>query len=106
MYQRVKAHLGVRTLYSKRLVREGVIDEAGVALLIEERIRRYEDALARAKEIAATQKGGTGVPHVNHAQDGRATIKPELDGSEVTVTAVEADVVQKIARQISVVPEG
>src|SRR5882724_11585533 len=55
MYQRVKEHPGVRAKYAKRLVREGVIDEAGVNQLIEERIRRYEDALARAKEIAATQ---------------------------------------------------
>ncbi len=122
MYQRVKAHPGVRTLYAKRLVREGVIDEAGVTQLIEERVRRYEDALARAKEIAATQKsaetqasheGGTGVPPVTHAQDARATIKPahkpqvvELDGSEVVETAVDADVIKNITRQISVVPEG
>jgi 2-oxoglutarate decarboxylase len=113
MYNRVKAHPGVRTLYAKRLVREGVIDEAGVNQLIEERIRRYEDALARAKEIAATQKGGTGVPPVTHAQDARATIKPtvvpqivELDGSDIVDTGVAADVVKSIARQISVVPEG
>jgi 2-oxoglutarate dehydrogenase E1 component len=108
MYQRVKAHPGVRTLYAKRLVREGVYDEAAVQQLIEERIRRYEDALARAKEIAATQKGGTGVPPVNNAQDARATIKPpvvELDGSETFNTSVDLEIIQNIARQISVVPE-
>jgi 2-oxoglutarate dehydrogenase E1 component len=109
MYQRVKAHPGVRTLYAKRLVREGVIDEAGVNQLIQERIDRYEDALARAKEIAATQKGGTVVPPVNHAQDARATIKPpvvELDGSETVDTSVSLEIIKNIARQISVVPEG
>jgi 2-oxoglutarate dehydrogenase E1 component len=96
MYQRVKAHTGVRTLYAKRLVREGVIDEAGVNKLIEERIRRYEDALARAKEIAATQKSvETVAPQVT-----------ELDGSVVVDTAVDSDVVKNIAHQISVVPEG
>ena len=96
MYQRVKAHTGVRTLYAKRLVREGVIDEAGVNKLIEERIRRYEDALTRAKEIAATQKSAEAVvPQTT-----------ELDGSEVVDTAVDSDVVKNIARQISVVPEG
>jgi len=96
MYQRVKAHPGVRTLYAKRLVKDGVIDEAGVNQLIEERIRRYEDALARAKEIAATQKSAE-------------THKPpvvELDGSDVIETGVEVDLVQRITRQISVVPEG
>jgi 2-oxoglutarate dehydrogenase E1 component len=109
MYQRVKAHPGVRTLYAKRLVREGVYDETAVQQLIEERIRRYEDALARAKEIAATQKGGTGVPPVNHAQDARATIKPpvvELDGSDIVDTSVSLEIIKNIARQISVVPEG
>lgn len=96
MYQRVKAHTGVRTLYAKRLVREGVIDEAGVNQLIEERIRRYEDALAHAKEIAAKQKSAETVgPQIT-----------ELDGSEVIDTGVAADVVKNIARQISVVPEG
>src|SRR5881394_2842678 len=53
MYQRVKEHPGVRTVYAKRLIKEGVVDEPGVNQLIEERIRRYEDALFRAKEIAA-----------------------------------------------------
>ena len=96
MYQRVKEHPGVRTLYAKRIIREGVIDEAGVNQLIEERIRRYEDALARAKEIAAKQKAAETVVH--------QTI--ELDGSQVIETAVAAEVVKNIAHQISVVPEG
>ncbi len=103
MYSRVKAHTGVRTLYAERLVKEGVIDEAGVNQLIEERVRRYEDALARAKAIAATQKSGAGVPPVTHAQDARAT---ELDGSEVIDTSVEVEVIKRITHQISVVPEG
>jgi len=96
MYQRVKAHTGVRTLYANRLVREGVIDEAGVNQLIADRVSRYEDALARAKQIAATQKSSD-------------TSKPalvELDGSEVVATGVDAETVKTIARQISVVPEG
>src|SRR5205814_2983251 len=56
MYSRVKEHPGVRTIYAQRLVKEAVVDEAGVKELIDERIRRYEDALARAKEGAAKQK--------------------------------------------------
>src|SRR5204863_8460625 len=50
MYQRVREHPGVRTVYAKRLIKEGVVDEPGVKQLIEERIGRYEDALARAKK--------------------------------------------------------
>jgi 2-oxoglutarate dehydrogenase E1 component len=96
MYQRVKEHTGVRTIYARQLVREGVIDEAGVKELIDERIRRYEDAQARAKEVAAKQKSiGTAEPLIT-----------ELDGSQVADTAVSAEVIKTIAHQISVVPEG
>jgi len=96
MYQRVKEHPGVRTVYAKRLIKEGVIDEGGVDQLIEERIRRYEDALARAKKVAAETKGSiTPEPEVN-----------ELDGSPVIETPVTAAEVRQIAHQISVVPEG
>lgn len=96
MYQRVKAHTGVRTLYAKRLIREGVTDQAGVDQLIAERVRRYEDALARAKAIAATQKSAdTSKPPVS-----------DLDGSAVVETGVDVELVKNIARQISVVPEG
>jgi 2-oxoglutarate dehydrogenase E1 component len=96
MYSRVKEHPGIRTLYAKRLIREGVIDEAGVNQLIEERVRRYEDILERAKEIAVKQKAAATVVHQ----------KLELDGSEVVETAVAAEVIKNIAHQISVVPEG
>src|SRR5713226_10277257 len=78
MYSRVKEHPGVRTIYAKRLVREGVIDEAGVKQLIEERIRRYEDALARAKEVAAKQK----------SVETPETFVAELDGSDIVETKV------------------
>src|SRR5438094_538434 len=95
MYQRVREHPGVRTIYAKQLAKEGVIDEAGVKELIDERIRRYEDAQARAKEVAAKQKSiGTAEPVIN-----------ELDGSQVVDTAISADVIKAIAHQISVVPE-
>src|SRR6267378_5156968 len=96
MYQRVRAHPGVRVKYAKQLVREGVIDEAGVKQLIEERIRRYEDALVRAKEIAATQKSAETV----------AAAVEELDGSDIVETAIDAGIIKTIAQRISVVPEG
>ena len=96
MYQRVKEHPGVRTIYAKRLMKEGVIDEAGVNQMLEERIRRYEDALARAKKVAAENKDVIGAePDV-----------VEIDGSQVVETLISDDVVKRITRQISVVPEG
>lgn len=96
MYQRVREHPGVRATYARRLVREGVIDEAGVNKLIAERIQRYEDALARAREIAATQKSA------------ESNIAPvvELDGSETIETGIDAEIIREITRKISVVPEG
>ncbi|HSV33066.1 MAG TPA: multifunctional oxoglutarate decarboxylase/oxoglutarate dehydrogenase thiamine pyrophosphate-binding subunit/dihydrolipoyllysine-residue succinyltransferase subunit [Pyrinomonadaceae bacterium] len=96
MYSRVREHPGVRTVYAKRLIDEGAIDEAGVKQLIEERIRRYEEAQARAKEVAQKQK----------ALETREEITAEADGSEVIETSVAAEVIAQIARQISVVPEG
>jgi 2-oxoglutarate dehydrogenase E1 component len=96
MYQRVKEHPGVRTIYAKRLMKEGVIDEAGVNQMLEERIRRYEDALARAKKVAAENKGVIAAePEVN-----------EIDGSDVIETSVTGEIVKRITQQISVVPEG
>src|SRR5437899_2368045 len=96
MYQRVKEHPGVRAVYAKRLIKEGVVDEAGVTQLIGARLRRYEDALTGAKEIAATQKSAE-------------TLSPaveELDGSNIVDTAIEPDLIKLIAQRISLVPEG
>jgi 2-oxoglutarate dehydrogenase E1 component len=56
MYQRVKEHPGVRSVYAKRLIKEGVVNDTEASQLIEERISRYEDALARAKKVAAEAK--------------------------------------------------
>ncbi|HEY0366379.1 MAG TPA: multifunctional oxoglutarate decarboxylase/oxoglutarate dehydrogenase thiamine pyrophosphate-binding subunit/dihydrolipoyllysine-residue succinyltransferase subunit, partial [Pyrinomonadaceae bacterium] len=42
MYARVKAHTGVRTIYAQRLIREGVITDAELTQLIEQRVQRYE----------------------------------------------------------------
>ncbi len=96
MYQRVKEHPGVRTIYAKRLIKEGVIDEAGVNQMLEERVSRFEDALARAKKVAADNKDViVAEPEV-----------AEIDGSQVVETLVSDDVVKRITQQISVVPDG
>jgi multifunctional 2-oxoglutarate metabolism enzyme len=96
MYQRVKEHPGVRAVYAQRLIKEGVLDEADANQLIEERVRRYEDALERAKKVAAEAKASfTPEPEVM-----------EIDGSEVVDTSVTVEAVTQISQQISVVPEG
>jgi len=95
MYQRVREHSGVRAKYAQQLIREGMIDEAGVNELIEQRIRRYEGALARAKEIAASAKPA----------EEPAVAVVELDGSDIVETGVAAELIKEITRQIAVVPE-
>ncbi len=74
-----------------------MLDEAAANELIAERIRRYEEAQARAKKVAAEQKS-IGV-----------TVEPavaEIDGSEIIETPVSGEAVKRITQQISVVPEG
>jgi multifunctional 2-oxoglutarate metabolism enzyme len=94
MYARVKAHPGVRTVYAKRLIKEGVVTEEEVNNLIAERVRRYEDALANAKR-KVTEEPQHSQPRVE-----------ELDGSAVVPTGVAAETIKSIAHKIAVVPEG
>jgi 2-oxoglutarate dehydrogenase E1 component len=94
MYARVKAHPGVRTVYAKRLIKEGVVTEEEVNNLIAERVRRYEEALANAKRKVAEEPPQS-LPRVQ-----------ELDGSEVVPTGVAAETIRSIAHKIAVVPEG
>jgi 2-oxoglutarate dehydrogenase E1 component len=96
MYARVKAHPGVREIYARRLVREGVMDEEGVKSWIDERVRRYEEALARAKEAVASKPEMTELP---------APVQEE-DGSTVLETGVDIETIRAVTKKISVVPEG
>jgi 2-oxoglutarate decarboxylase len=93
MYQRVKAHPGVRTIYSRRLIKEGVISEVELDALIAERIGRYEEALARAKEVVAKQ-----------VRTSTVVVIEDRDGSEVIETAVSAEVIKSIGEKIALVP--
>ncbi len=96
MYQRVKAHPGVRAVYAQKLIREGVIDEAGVDKMIQERVAHYEAALARAKEIVANKPAVTELPPQPE----------EEDGSTIEKTGVAREVIREVSRKISIVPEG
>ena len=94
MYARVKAHPGVRTVYAKRLIKEGVFTEEEVKNLIAERVRRYEEALANASEKSLKNRNS------------RRQRVEELDGSEVIPTGVSPETIRSIAHKIAVVPEG
>ena len=93
MYARVKAHPGVRTIYSRKLVSEGVIDEAELNGMIEERIKRFEDALSRAKQAVSEKEPARVV-----------TPRVELDGSEIVETGVAAETIKELAQKIAVIP--
>ena len=94
MYARVKAHPGVRAIYAKRLIKEGVVTEAEVNQMIEERVKRYENALANAKR-KVTEEPTHAQPQVS-----------EFEGSIIVPTGVPAETIKTIAHKIAVVPEG
>ncbi|HEX5316925.1 MAG TPA: 2-oxoglutarate dehydrogenase E1 component, partial [Candidatus Kapabacteria bacterium] len=94
MYSRVKTHPGVRDIYAKRLVKDGVLSEDEVNALIEERKRRYSEALERAKKVAAGQKKLDAVPKP----------REERDGSQVMETGIERKLIESITQQITIVP--
>src|SRR2546423_1879760 len=95
MYQRVKAHRGVRTVYSQKLISEEVVTEEEVKQMIADRVQHYENALSRAKEIVARQKKVIELPPQREEEDGSALIE----------TGVSAEEVKEISQKISVVPE-
>ncbi len=96
MYQRVKDHPGIRELYSRQLVREGIVTQEDVDQMIEQLWRRYENAMIGAKEIVARIKPTTRLPEE----------QPELDGSEILPTGVERSVLDDVSRAMGLVPQG
>ena len=96
MYSRVKAHPGVRDIYAKRLVKNKVVTEDEVKELIAERIRRYDEAMSRAKAVAASRKCVE--PH-------SAIRIEERDGSGMIETGVQRETLESITQQIAIVPQ-
>ncbi len=95
MYQRVREHPGVREIYTRQLVREGVLTQDEVNQMVEDRWRRYENALLGAKEIVARQKAITKLPDP----------KPEDDGSQIVETGVSREALSEVSHALSVVPQ-
>ncbi|MDP4242504.1 MAG: multifunctional oxoglutarate decarboxylase/oxoglutarate dehydrogenase thiamine pyrophosphate-binding subunit/dihydrolipoyllysine-residue succinyltransferase subunit [Bacteroidota bacterium] len=95
MYSRVKAHPGVRTIYAQRLVKERVVTEQEVKDLVAERIRRYNEALQRAKVVVAGLRKTESLPETT----------PERDGSVSIATGMDRAILDEITQQISIVPQ-
>ncbi|HYL99637.1 MAG TPA: multifunctional oxoglutarate decarboxylase/oxoglutarate dehydrogenase thiamine pyrophosphate-binding subunit/dihydrolipoyllysine-residue succinyltransferase subunit, partial [Blastocatellia bacterium] len=96
MYKQVRAHPGVREVYARRLVKEGVMDEAAADELVEERHRRYENALLGAKQIVARQ---------GLAPRLRSPIQ-EPEAKDDFETGVDHERLIEVARAITAVPKG
>ncbi len=97
MYKRIQEHPGVRSLYARRLVRDGVLSEAEVAEMEERQQAEYESALARAKEIAQRARATESEPVASHVS--RLT-------SHATETAIPAETLSRIGRALTTVPAG
>ncbi|HEX8090832.1 MAG TPA: multifunctional oxoglutarate decarboxylase/oxoglutarate dehydrogenase thiamine pyrophosphate-binding subunit/dihydrolipoyllysine-residue succinyltransferase subunit [Blastocatellia bacterium] len=96
MYRRIKEHPGARELYARKLVGEGVMSEQEVTSLIEERMRRYENAQLGAKEIIAKQGTQPSLPRP----------APEPESVEIIETGVGRDTLRAITHTITTVPRG
>ncbi len=95
MYQRIKEHPGARELYARKLIAEGVMTAEEVASLMDERMRRYENAQLGAKAI---------VEKLNKEVE-LAAAAPEPD-VEVIETGVEQAALRSVAHAITAVPRG
>jgi 2-oxoglutarate decarboxylase len=96
MYKRVRSHPGVRALYAGRLVAEGAVDEKTVESLMEERTRRYENALLGAKEIVTRQDV--------HPEPRRESHDPQPDTG--LQTGVASEELVRLSRTLTTVPQG
>ncbi|MEP6471717.1 MAG: 2-oxoglutarate dehydrogenase E1 component, partial [Acidobacteriota bacterium] len=97
MYRRIQEHPGVRSLYAKKLVKEGVLSAEEAADLELTQKTVYEKALAAAKEIASRAK----------TEPAAAPSSPvsRVPSSDVP-TAVPAATLSRIGHVLTTVPAG
>jgi multifunctional 2-oxoglutarate metabolism enzyme len=97
MYKRIQEHPGVRVLYARRLVKDGVLTEAQVSEMEERQKAEYEQALAAAKEIAKQQKAEPEPAPPSHVSRLR---------SHDVETAVPGETLSHVGRVLTTVPPG
>ncbi|MGE5277880.1 MAG: multifunctional oxoglutarate decarboxylase/oxoglutarate dehydrogenase thiamine pyrophosphate-binding subunit/dihydrolipoyllysine-residue succinyltransferase subunit [Acidobacteriota bacterium] len=93
MYRKIAEHPGVRTLYARRLVREGLLSEAEVAEMEARQSAAYDAALAAAQETARRPGGAPAAAH----GEGRVV---EIE------TGVPRETLSRIGRVLTTVPSG
>ena len=95
MYRKIQEHPGVKTIYARRLVRDGVMTEDEVKALEEGQIASYEAALTAAKE--AGKRTGPPAAPVHPGESGRVEELP---------TGVPRETLAQIGRALTTVPSG
>jgi 2-oxoglutarate dehydrogenase E1 component len=95
MYREVERHPGPRTLYGAKLVAAGVMTAEEIDQLIDERVRRYENALAGAKEIVA-RTAQSPAPAGEYVEPERV---------DLLETGIGVDAVARIAPELTEVPK-
>lgn len=117
MYHLIKAHPGVREIYARKLVKEGVLTKEEVKLLMDERTRRYENALLGAKAIVARKKEqeakwaaeieGKERLDADLGDDGLSPLPdPQPARPEFFGTSVDHHTLRLIAQAVTTVPRG
>ena len=94
MYRAIESHPGVRTLYARRLIREGVVNEDEVREMEARQLAEYERALAAAKEAARRPRAES----VPAPAPGGAVVEMETNVARETLSA--------IGRVLTTVPAG
>ncbi len=94
MYRAIEAHPGVRTLYARRLVRDGVLTEDEVRELEARQVAEYEAALVGAKQAAQRPRPASAQPLPG-------------DGAVVEMeTGVPRETLARIGQVLTTVPPG
>jgi 2-oxoglutarate dehydrogenase E1 component len=95
MYKRIQEHPGVRTLYARRLIKEGVLKPEDAEALEKQQHDAYEAALVAAKE-AGTRSASPPKPSPS-GESGRIDVVP---------TGVERETLVRIGQTMTTVPAG
>ncbi|MBL8149408.1 MAG: multifunctional oxoglutarate decarboxylase/oxoglutarate dehydrogenase thiamine pyrophosphate-binding subunit/dihydrolipoyllysine-residue succinyltransferase subunit, partial [Blastocatellia bacterium] len=96
MYKPIRLHPGIREIYSTRLIKEGILTNEELHSLIDERMRRYENAQLGAKETVARQ----GKDHI------LPDPLPEPDPELGLDTGVAQPILKEIGHAVNSVPRG
>jgi 2-oxoglutarate dehydrogenase E1 component len=101
MYQRIKSHPRVRTLYAQRLIQEGVVDEKKIEETDQELAGRLDQALEESRKAPVSGE--------MHPFGGRWSGFREVSEEEIlkpVSTGVSVEKLKALSQQLLTIPEG